>query len=344
MRIAIVNDMSNAVDALRHVLATHSEYDIAWIANDGTQAVAKCAIDTPDLILMDLLMPVMDGVEATRRIMLNSPCAILVVTSAVNDYSSQVFEAMGHGALDAINTPSLNSSGNMVGDRELLAKIATVAKLIGKSARNYKSSPSSKLQSKLQSKPQVPSLLVIGSSTGGPPALATLLSGLPKDCDVAIAIIQHLDAQFASGLVEWLNNYSQLPVKLAKAGEQFQSGTVVIAGTNDHLVLQPSLVFRYTKEPRDYPYRPSVDVFFKSIAQHWPNKGVGVLLTGMGKDGGEGLLALRSRGWHTIAQDQATSVVYGMPKAAADLGAAVEILPINAIARACMNQISRLSL
>lgn len=322
MRIAIVNDMPIAVEALRRVLATIPEYEIAWIADDGDCAVTKCAADTPDLILMDLLMPVMDGVEATRQIMAKSPCPILVVTSAVSDRTSQVFEAMGYGALDAINTPVV-VDGNISGDA-VLAKIATIAKLTGKSApRN----PKSKFHSK-----SLPPLLAIGSSTGGPQALATLLSGLPKNFSAAVVIIQHVDAQFASGLAEWLSNHSPLPVRLAVAGEQIQPGKVLIAATNDHLVLQPSLALKYTNEPRDFPYRPSVDVFFKSVAQHWSGKGVGVLLTGMGRDGGKGLLALRSVGWHTIAQDQATSVVYGMPKAAADLKAAVEILPINAIA------------
>ena len=329
MRIAIVNDIRNAVEALQRVLATIPEYKIAWIASDGAQAVAKCAADIPDLILMDLGMPVMDGVEATRLIMANSPCAILIVTSTVSSHASEIFEAMGYGALDAINTPILSPSGNISGDA-VLAKIATIGKLTGKSVQRHS-------KSRFHPKSQVPLLLAIGSSTGGPQALATLLSGLPKNFSAAVVIIQHVDAQFASGLAEWLSNQSPLPVKLAIAGEQIQAGKVLIAGTNDHLVLQPSLALKYTQEPRDYPYRPSVDVFFKSVAQHWPGKGVGVLLTGMGRDGGKGLLALRSVGWHTIAQDQASSVVYGMPKAAADVGAAVEILPIHAIASVCAN-------
>ncbi|MBD2774156.1 chemotaxis response regulator protein-glutamate methylesterase [Iningainema tapete] len=334
MRIAIVNDMPIAQEALRRVLVTIPEYEIAWIAGDGVSAVTKCAADTPDLILMDLFMPIMNGVEATRQIMANSPCPILIVTSAVSDRMSQVFEAMGYGALDAINTPVLNPDGSISGDA-VLAKIATIAKLSGKSAhRNPKSKSNSK---------SLPPLLAIGSSTGGPQALATLLSGLSKNFSAGVVIIQHVDSQFASGLAEWLSNYSPLPIRLAVAGEQIQPGKVLIAATNDHLVLQPTLVLKYTKEPRDFPYRPSVDVFFNSVAQHWHGKGVGVLLTGMGRDGGEGMKALRSVGWHTIAQDQATSVVYGMPKAAADLKAAVEILPINAIAKACQEHLSRLS-
>ncbi|MFQ6309087.1 chemotaxis protein CheB [Lysobacter capsici] len=133
-------------------------------------------------------------------------------------------------------------------------------------------------------------------------------------------------------MAEWLNRFSPNPVRLAMAGDRPLAGTVLLAGTNEHLVLDPRGALAYTPDPVDQPYRPSVDVFFDSINANWPGDIVGVLLTGMGRDGAKGLQALRLRGHHTIAQDQASSAVYGMPKAAADRGAAVDILPLNAIA------------
>ncbi|NEP60258.1 MAG: chemotaxis response regulator protein-glutamate methylesterase [Symploca sp. SIO2G7] len=367
MKIAIVNDVLMAVEVLRRVVITVPDYQVAWIAKDGAQAVTKCAQNTPDLILMDLLMPVMNGVEATRHIMQNSPCAILVVTASVKGNSSQVFEAMGHGALDVVSTPVLGKSGNPEAAQTLLAKIATIGKLIGKSVPKrsqqrtgeQKISPSSlKSQSSIQRNfrkdnkeisafiPKKPgfwtnALVVIGSSTGGPKTLAKILSHLPQNFSGAVVIIQHVDFQFAYGLSEWLNQQIPLPVQLAQDDSRLTPGRVLIAGTNDHLTLQPNLRLKYTKEPLNYPYRPSVDVFFKSIAQNWPGKGTGVLLTGMGRDGAEGLSQLRSKGWHTIAQDKNTCIVYGMPKAAAELGAAVEILPLNAIAPAIIKQLAR---
>ncbi len=336
MKIAIVNNTPLELEILRRIVLSVPNYQVAWVARDGQQAVTHCAKDTPDLLLIDLHIPGLDGVETVRRIMQTSPCAIVIVTSAVKDNTSQVFQAMGYGALDAVNTPEIGTRGNPENARELLAKIATVSKLIGKSAKNGKSQRSSRISSSLRS--SLPKAIVIGSSTGGPMALAKILSALPKTFRSAIVIVQHVDVQFSKGMADWLNEQTALPVKLALEGNTLEAGKVSIAGTNDHLILQSNLKFAYTKEPSDYPYRPSVDVFFKSVAQNWPNRGTAVLLTGMGRDGAEGLNLLRSKGWHTIAQDRQTSVVYGMPKAAAELGAAIEVLPIDRVAEKLMKR------
>ncbi|WGV27139.1 chemotaxis response regulator protein-glutamate methylesterase [Halotia branconii] len=333
MRIAIVNDLTIAVAALRRVLQTHSEYQVIWVAHNGAEAVAKCAQDTPDLILMDLLMPVMDGAEATKQIMQNSPCAIVIVTANTEQNVAKVYEAMGYGALDAVNTPVI-AGAVQADESQLLTKIARIGKMLQKSPISTKTKlPSSSLNYERQSdlSLKVP-LVAIGSSTGGPKALATILSKLPANFPGAIAIIQHVDAQFSTGFVEWLNQQTLLSVRLAVAGDRFQKGTVLVAGTNDHLYLKPDLTLGYTKDPIDYPYRPSVDVFFKSLSQHWKHQGTAILLTGMGRDGAEGLSTLQLRGWHTIAQDKTSCVVYGMPKAAVELNTGIEVLPLDNIA------------
>ena len=340
MRIAIVNDMVMAVEALKRVLMTVPDYEIAWIARDGADAVARCARDTPDLILMDLLMPVMDGVEATRQIVKHSPCAILIVTANVDENAGKVFEAMGYGARDAVNTPILGIQDSTETAQPLLAKIATMSKLIGKSTQRLTAkTQSAKIAPNPTPHMLLPPLIAIGSSTGGPKALAAILSRLPADFGAAIAIVQHVDMQFSAGLVDWLDRQTPLTVKLAATGDRLEKGIVLVAGTNDHLSLRPDLTLHYIKEPIDYPYRPSVDVFFKSLAQYWNHKEIALLLTGMGQDGAEGLSLLRFRGWHTIAQDEKSSVVYGMPKAAAQLNAAVEILPPEAIADSLLRRI-----
>jgi chemotaxis response regulator CheB len=162
--------------------------------------------------------------------------------------------------------------------------------------------------------------------------LTAVLSGLPKNFPAAVVIVQHVDQRFASGLADWLSRDSAMPVRVAREGDRLAAGSVLLAGTNDHLRFISSERIGYTPEPQEQSYRPSVDVFFFSVAEHWPGEAVGVLLTGMGRDGAQGLKTLRDKGHYTIAQDQATSTVYGMPKAAASLGAAVDILPLERIA------------
>lgn len=332
MRIAIVNDVPMAVEALRRVVTSVPEYQIAWIATDGEEAVRLCAADVPDLILMDLMMPRMDGAEASRRIMRESPCLILIVTATVGGHSSKVFEAMGWGALDAVNTPVIEKSGEPAHASELLSKIAMLRKLMGRSpGRIPPLTMSGAVSSGLQ--PDFP-LIAIGASTGGPAALARVLSGLPAALHAAVTIVQHVDKRFASGLASWLARESSRDVSIIRSNDRPDASAVQIASTNDHLLLTPELTFEYSDEPAHYYYRPSVDVFFHTVATRWPVTAIGVLLTGMGSDGAKGLLAMRRAGWHTIAQDQASSIVYGMPKAAAKIDAAVEILPLDRIAAA----------
>jgi two-component system, chemotaxis family, response regulator WspF len=328
MRIGIVNDMPMAVEVLRRALSLRSQHHIAWVARDGAHAVAMCAQDTPDLVLMDLVMPGIDGVEATRRIMANTPCAILIVTASVDGNTAGVFDAMGRGAIDAVDTPILGRDGQEVGAAAFLQKVDTIAKLVG--TRRF--IPNAETFGDTWVIRKQERLVAIGASAGGPMALKRVLCGLPKNFAAAIVIVQHVDERFATGMAEWLSRESPVPVRVAKEGERPVAGTALLAGTNEHLTFKAGDRLGYTPEPRDQAYRPSVDVFFESVCTLWPGEAVGVLLTGMGRDGAKGLKTLRARGHYTIAQDEATSAVYGMPKAAATLGAAVDILSLDRIA------------
>lgn len=336
MRIAIVNDMKMAAEVLRRVIATSPNYQLAWIAADGKEAVERCKTDRPDLILMDLIMPVMDGVESTRRIMKECPCPILVVTARISNAIGKVYDAMGAGALDAVNTPVLNRDGVVSGGLHLLEKIAVIGRLIGDCRHDPIATPipPPNTGSKL------PKLILIGSSTGGPQALSNVLAGLPKGINLAVIIAQHVDMDFAPGLVDWLASRSPMPVSAAVAGEPPKAGHVNIAVSPDHLVIACDLTLIYTPNPRECPYRPSVDALFRSAATYWPDPGEAILLTGMGRDGAQGMLQLRKRKWHTIAQAEDDCVVYGMPKAAAELDAAVEVLPSNRIAASILSRVA----
>jgi two-component system, chemotaxis family, response regulator WspF len=334
MKIGIVNDMALAVEALRRVIQRVPTYSVAWVARDGAEAVRLCKEQRPDVILMDLIMPVMNGVETTRTIMAETPTPILVVTTTVSGNMSKVYEAMAHGALDAVNTPVLAGPA-VEGGQALLDKLVIVGKLLKKPAaeshapiipRSGKSSAGSPL-------------VAIGSSTGGPQALLDILKVLPRPLEASVVIVQHVDVEFAPGLATWLHERTKFPVELAVAGRRPTPGVALLAATNDHLVLEADGTLRYTRLPKESPYRPSVDALFKSIALHWPSRAVGVLLTGMGRDGAEGLLRMKEAGFPTIAQDERTSVVFGMPKAAIELGAADRVLPVQLIGSAILDTV-----
>ena len=336
MRIAIVNDLAIAIEALRRVLAQVPDHEIAWVAEDGAEAVEKCAGDVPDLVLMDLIMPVMDGVEATRQIMKQSPCAILVVTASVGANVAIVFEAMGCGALDAVNTPAIGAAGALQGGDALLTKVEIIGRLIGRPVSVQ--GRIEHLREAVESTALAPPVLAIGASAGGPKAVAQLLARLPRELPAAVVIVQHVDTQFAAGLAGWLSDQAQLRVDVAQEGRRLRVGEVVIAGSSDHLVVTPGLRLKYSYEPQESSYRPSIDVFFQTMANNWPQdraaKSAAVLLTGMGRDGAEGLLRLHEKGWYTVAEHEDSCVVYGMPRAAIELGAVTDVLPLPRIAPA----------
>jgi len=328
MRIGIANDSPTASEALRRALALGGDHQVAWVARTGADAVRLCRDLPPDLVLMDLSMPVLDGVEATRRIMREAPCAILVVTAAPQDNVGQVFRALGAGALDVTATPVL--LGQPGGEAALLAKIRTIGKLIAGAPPHAVPAPAPAAAS---GQP-VARMVAIGASTGGPIALARLLARWRPPADTAAVIVQHIDPAFAGQLARWLGEQTSVPVRAIAGGEPVEGGVVHVAASDDHLRLTPERRFVYDAHPRDEVYRPSIDVFFHSVARCWTANATGVLLTGMGRDGAAGLLAMRQAGQATIAQDEATCAVYGMPRAAAELGAAEKILPLDNIAAA----------
>lgn len=337
MRIGIVNDLALAREALRRIIESQPGYSIAWMAEDGAQAVRLAVADRPDAILMDLIMPGLDGVEATRQIMARSPCPVLIVTSTVAGNYSLVCQAMGHGALDAVQTPELGRDGRLDNARDLLARLERLERT--KQVQLRCALPSPAAFKTVTSEPALPPLVAIGASTGGPEALASILSHFPPRFPAPIVVVQHISAEFAPNLVTWLAGRLQLPVEAAVENAPPRPGVISVAVTNDHLILTPTRKFHYTADPLDDPYRPSVNAFFESLALAWPRPGVAALLTGMGQDGARGMGALRGAGWLTIAQDQGSCVVYGMPRAAVECNAACRVMPLSQIGPAIVTRL-----
>jgi two-component system, chemotaxis family, response regulator WspF len=327
MRVAIVNDSRIACEVLARTVRSLPGFAVAWTAYDGREAIDMCAQELPDIVLMDLIMPHVDGAQATREIMKATPCVILVVTSSVTAHRDKVFEAMGYGALDAVTTPIMGKDGELDGDDALKQKLRVVSRLVT-IPTPIKVSPLTKFRTHNSSHTPI---LAIGTSTGGPQALGILLGALPENFPAAVLVVQHMDAHFAPGFAEWLQQHCVLPLRLAHGGEKVTPGTVWLAGRDKHMYIDDDGVIILSDEPKNLHFRPSIDVLFTNLAECTKLERVGVLLTGMGSDGAEGLLALRSSGAHTIAQDAATSIVYGMPKMAAERSAATEILPLPEI-------------
>ena len=369
MRVAIVNDLAVACEALRRVVTSDASLKIAWIAKDGTQAVEMAAKDVPDLILMDLIMPRMDGVEATRKIMRASPCPILVVTATVSGNAALVYEALGAGALDAVNTPTLGAHGGLSGATELLRRIhlverfgrhdapsnassnaviataskassaATSPSIVPASSRALTALPAAGSSISPENKAHSP-IIAIGASTGGPRALAAVLAALPLDLNASVLVVQHVSVEFVAGFVTWLSSEIARPIELARRGVVPRAGQILVASEDRHMVINGSGAIEFRDEPLELTHRPAVDELFASLAAH-ARPGIALLLTGMGRDGADGLLKLRRAGWHTIAQDEASSIVWGMPGTAHRLGAASETLSLDVIGAAISKRMGR---
>ena len=330
MKVAIVHGSAAVSAALRRILETGGGCQVVWTAAAGEEALALCRSGEPAVVLVDAALPGAAPADLTRDLLRYGASAVVVLTDPRTPRPDRVFEAMGAGALDAVPAPAVGADGRLHGDDELVRKVRNVARVVG--AVPGTTAAIARAPHVAGGRPEaLPPLVAIGASTGGPAALVAVIGSLPATFPGAVVAVQHVDAQFSADLALWLGGQVALPVHEAGAGHRPAAGKVLLAGGDRDLVLGADLTLRH-RRPRDGSfYHPSVDVFFASLAEHWPDRGVAALLTGIGRDGAEGLLALRRTGWHTMAQDEATSVVHGMPRAAAELGAAVEVLPLHEI-------------
>jgi len=331
IRVLIAEDSPLMASVMRELLGKDPEIKVVGWAKNGEDAIRLRDALEPDVITMDLNMPVLSGLQAIQTISSTRPIPILVVSQMTESEDSEIaFEALRNGAIDVMGKPSGYGREALKTKEALISRIKAVAHVrpIRLMARLSPSAPRSKT-AKGERKDAV---VVIGASTGGPPALAIVLKSLPRDFATPIVVVQHIAPGFITGLAQWLKRESPFSVKVATGGEPLVSGTIYLAPDNTHLELGegPKVLLNDSLPVRGH--RPSVDRLMESAARLYKRRAVGVLLTGMGSDGAEGLKKIREAGGKTIVQDEATSLVFGMPREATLRGAAEVISPVERIA------------
>jgi len=328
LRILVADGSLLVRAVLRDALNAGGEMTVVGEAANGADAVSLSKVLKPDIIIMDILMPLMGGLEATEAIMAQNPTPILILSSTVDEKDVKLaFRAIKRGALDVMGKPAISGTGSQADFfsrlREKILLLARI-KVIRHTQRpdRLKSAPPAKAATR--------NILAIGASTGGPKAVMSIIKTLPQDFSGAIFIVQHISSGFARGFAHWLDLESHIPVRLAETGDVPTVGTALVAPTDCQMILDNGGV-KIVDAPAVNCCRPSIDVFFESLALRRGGDTVGLLLTGMGRDGAHGLLQLKENGALTIAQNEESCVVFGMPKAAIALNAADEVLPLETI-------------
>lgn len=318
--VLLVDDSPVALTVLNRILAQCIDIEVVGMAHDGREAMELIPKLHPQVICTDLHMPIMDGFELIREIMDRFPTPILVISTSVKDNIASVFKALEAGALDIYPKPQNVLEGDYGDQRNKLAqKIRILAGVTVMRRRAVVSPPPP-----LSGEPAVasPKIVVIGASTGGPVALHRILSALPSSFPLPIVCVQHISDGFLQGLIEWLGSVCDMKVGIAQEGWLPLPGTVYFPPERTHLLFDDELRFRYSVDIGVLGHRPSISVTFESAAGVFGDAVIGVLLTGMGTDGASGMKAIQDRGGMTIAQDENSSVVFGMPKQAIKMGAA----------------------
>ncbi len=335
VRVLVCDDSLVAREMLTQILSSDPEIEIVGTCSDGLEAVARTAELQPDLVTMDIHMPRLDGVGATEQIMTYSPTPILVVSSSVHGEGvGRAFDAIEAGALEVMKKPEPAEWADLARiGRRMIRTVKILARVrVTYHPRARRTMPAGTSAARVPARRRQSSiaLVAIGSSTGGPSALAAVLGSLPKGIGVPVVVAQHIAEGFVPGLVEWLGTQCKVGVAAAEDGAELAAGCAYFAPTGSNLVVEGMTIRFAERAPRQL-YVPSADDLLHSVAVSHGADAVGVLLTGMGADGAQGLKAMRDAGATTIAQDEASSVVWGMPRAAVEAGAAGEVLPLAAI-------------
>ncbi len=353
IKVLVVDDSAFMRKALSTMLDGDPEIQVVGTARDGSEGLDKARQLQPDVITMDIEMPRMDGLTALRHIMMEMPRPVIMVSSLTTEGAEATLKAMELGAVDFIPKQLSRVSLDIVKiENDLRAKVKIVARRKIRAPRMSRkietvSAPTMgkpSLDAIPKKGPQSRDVVAIGVSTGGPPAIQKVLSKLPANFPACILIAQHMPQAFTGPFAKRLDAVCQIKVKEAEAGDRVQPGVAFVAPGGQHLSIDQKVSridLLVSPEPKEALYKPSANVLIASVAQGVGKRGVGVILTGMGSDGLEGIKQLKQKNGYILAQDDASCVVYGMPKAIVDAGLADEILDIDDIAQGIMNALYR---
>ena len=340
IRILVVEDSVTVRRHLCEVLAADRELVVVGEAGDGKQAIELCQALQPDVVTMDMMLPVMSGLSATEYIMAHRPTPILIVSSSTNRGELfKTYDALAAGAVEVLEKPPGNDA-DTAWERRFLATVKLISRVrvithprarLGALGRR----PTPGRAPVMPTTQHRGTVVAIGASTGGPGAIVEILRALPLSFPLPLLLVLHIAEPFATAFADWLDAQTGHRVSYARDGDSIttRAGEVIMAPPDAHLIVRDARV-HLTMDPERHSCRPSVDVLFESMASEYGSAAVACLLTGMGRDGAAGLLQIRRAGGATIAQDEATSVVYGMPREAVLLGAAESVLPLSEIAPA----------
>jgi two-component system chemotaxis response regulator CheB len=338
IKVLIVDDSSFMRKALAQLLASEQSIEVIATAADGREAIQKVDQLRPDVILLDIEMPVMDGLTTLAHIMAECPTPILMLSALNKGDANIAIKSLEYGAVDFLAKPS----GVISYDIDKLSK-EIVDKVKAAAAVNVHKMrlplPDERYQTQKRGPGKRKELVIIGASTGGPKAVAQLLSGFPRDISAAILVVQHMSPAFISSFAERLKWCCPLTISIAKNGESLKEGQILLAPGSYHTTIGTNgsgNIICLSKKTGDEEIYPSIDRAMESAAKTYGDRALGVLLTGLGTDGARGLKAIKGAGGSTIAEDESTCVVFGMPRAAIEMGCVDEIVPLPHISRAVL--------
>lgn len=343
IRVVIAEDSATIRHHLVRMIEESPGMKVIGQARDGVEVLKLVTELKPDVVSMDISMPRMDGFEATRRIMAESPTPVVVVSGLVDKDIELSFQALEAGALAVVEKPpDRNHPAFGEKQRQLVRTLSAMAGVsVVRRGRDVAADGGQPVV-KPRAVSVQPEIIAIGASAGGPSALSKLLSELPADLPVPIVVVQHIPHEFVPGLARWLAKVTPLRVDVAAAGQLLQPGVVHLSPGTAHLQVVrygESLIAQLLQTQGAYRYQPSVDVLFESVAAACGKRAIGLVLTGMGDDGAAGLLAMRQMGARTFAQDKVSSTVFGMPAAAIERGAVENIVSLAALPSAILKLI-----